>query len=318
MTKTVAFIFFLFASKILSAQTITEDEILALLKDSSDQKSSLLISAGAGNGVFSKKNNSLNADQESLNKIFYTTTVDYYHKSGLGLVLNSFFIPMNGNMRFYQADITSSYYYENKKIYTGVSYTRFFAAKNSPVAANPFKNGINGSVKWLKSWIRPGLQLQYSNGNSKEVFDTSFTVNFPAPPRVIKIVGDISTKINDFTMSFSGDHKFNFERLFSKNDELSLLSAISLNAGASKSSTTSTANISSTRKRKQPLANTKRSKTGNDHQPFALQSIALSTDFYYTIGRFFVEPQLYADYYLPATDTKRLAIIFSLQVGIGF
>lgn len=318
MTKTLTFFFFLFTSKILSAQTITEDDILALSKDSSGEKSSFLISIGMGNGVFSKKNNSLNADQESLNKIFYTTTADYYHKSGLGLTLNSFFIPISGSMRFYQADVTPSYFFENEKIYTGVSYTRFFAAKNATIAANPFKNGISGSFKWLKSWIRPSLQLQYSNGNSKEVFDTSFTVNLPAPPRVVHIVDNISSKINDFTVSFSGDHKFNFDRLFSKNDELSFVPAISLNAGASRSSRTNTANISFTRKRKQALANTKRSKTGNDRQPFALQSIALSTDFYYGIGKFFVESQLYADYYLPATDTKRLAAVFSLGVGIGF
>lgn len=317
MTKILTLTFFLTLSKVLSAQIITEDDVLALLKDSTGQTSSLIISVGAGNGVFSKKNNSLNADQESLNKIFYTTTADYYHKSGFGLTLNSFFIPISGSMRFYQADITPSYYFENKKIYTGVSYTRFFAAKNSSIAANPFKNGINGSFKWLKSWIRPGLQIQYSNGNSKEVFDTSFTVNFPLPPRVIRIVDNISSKINDFTIGFSGDHKFIFDRLFSKNDELSFVPAITLNAGASEISTTSTAIITSTRRR-QPVANTKRSKTGNDRMPFGLQSLALSTDFYYTIGRFFVQPQLYADYYLPKTDTKRLATIFSLNVGIGF
>lgn len=106
--------------------------------------------------------------------------------------------------------------------------------------------------------------------------------------------------------------------MFSKSDELIFVPAISLNAGASRSSTTSTANISSTRKKKQAPANTKRSKTGNDRQPFALQSVALSTYFYYTIGKFFVESQLYADYYLQATDTKRLATVFSLTVGMGF
>ncbi|MFN0082908.1 MAG: hypothetical protein ACKVOM_10365 [Ferruginibacter sp.] len=318
MIKIQTLTFFLAISKVLSAQSITEDDILALLKDSTGATSSLVVSVGAGNGVFSKKNNSLNADQESLSKIFYTTTVDYYHKSGFGLTLNSFFIPLGGSIRFYQADITPSYYYGNEKIYTGVSYTRFFAAKNSTIAVNPFKNGVNGSFKWLKSWIRPGVQLQYSNGNNNEVFDTSFTLNLPVQPRVIRIVDSISSKINDFTISFSGDHKFNFGKLFSKNDELSFVPAISLNAGVSKSSTTSTANVSFTRKRKQPLANIKRSKTGNDYLPFALQSIALSTDFYYTIGKFFVEPQVYADYYLPATDTKRLATVFSLNVGIGF
>ena len=319
MIKHFLFLVFLFLSKLLPAQTITEDDILSLLKDSADDNnsSSLIISANAGNGVFSKKNNSLNADQETLNKIFYSINVDYYHKSGFGLSINSSFIPEAGSLNFYQAGITPSYFYQNKNIYTGISYTHFFAGKNSAIAANPFENEFSGSFKWLKTWIRPGFQLQYSNGKSQDIYDSSKSLN-TSPPRVLRFVDTVNSTIRDFTASFSIDHKFVFEHLFAKNDELSFVSALALNAGSNKTSTVSTANLSITRKKKQPLASTKRSKTGNDNQCFKIQSIALSADFYYSIGKFFIEPQVYTDYYLPATDTKRLSTVFSMGIGVGF
>ena len=132
MFKTMCIILFVFLSGNLFAQAKIEDDLINLLKDSvnaNEKKSSLTLSEGAGNGVFSKKNNSLNADQEVLNKIFYTTTVDYYNKSGLGLTVNSTFVPENGNMNFYQAGLSPSYYYSSKNIYTGVSYTHFLLQK---------------------------------------------------------------------------------------------------------------------------------------------------------------------------------------------
>ncbi len=319
MFRTMCIILFVFLSGNLFAQAKLEDDLINILKDSvntNQKKSFIVISEGAGNGVFSKKNNSLNADQDVLNKIFYTTTADYRNKSGLGLTVNSTFVPENGNINFYQAGFSPSYYYENKKIYTGISYTHFFAAKNSTIAVNPFKNEISGLFRWVKSVIRPSVQLVYSHGKSKEIYDTSFTVNNPSPTHIVHVVDNINSKINDFTVSFSGDHKFNFERLFTKNDEFTFIPAIALNAGYSSSSTISTANFSSTRKKKS--ASTKRSTTASNQQSFAIQSIALSTDFYYGIGKFFVEPELYADYYLPATIYKRLATIFSLTAGINF
>ncbi len=319
MIRLIYFISFVFISGNLVAQSTIEDDFINLLKDSINtdfQKSSLSLGAGAGNGVFSKKNNSLNANQEVLNKIFYNITADYYNKSGLGLTLNSSFVPENGSMNFYQASLTPSYYYSRKYIYAGVSYTHFFTSKNSTVAVNPFINEISGSFKWLKSLIRPGVQLVYSNGKNKEVFDTSYTSTIPSPPHIVHVINNIISKINDFTLSFSGDHKFNFEGLFSKNDEFTFIPALTLNAAVTKSSTTNFTNISSQRKKR--TASTKRSLTGSNQQSFAIESIALSTDFYYSLGKFFVEPLVYADYYLPATHAKRLATIFSLTAGINF
>ncbi len=50
---------------------------------------------------------------------------------------------------------------------------------------------------------------------------------------------------------------------------------------------------------------------------FQLQSVAASFDFTYGIGKFFLQPNLYLDYYLPETTTNRFSTIFSVTAGVS-
>jgi hypothetical protein len=51
---------------------------------------------------------------------------------------------------------------------------------------------------------------------------------------------------------------------------------------------------------------------------FQLQSIAASVDLTYSIRKFFLQSNLYMDYYLPATTSKRLSIIYAVTAGLTF
>ena len=53
-----------------------------LMMDARKNKSYFDIGIGMGNGMFSIKNNTLNAGQAITSKLFYTPTLAYYHKSG--------------------------------------------------------------------------------------------------------------------------------------------------------------------------------------------------------------------------------------------
>jgi uncharacterized protein with PQ loop repeat len=61
-----------------------------------------------------------------------------------------------------------------------------------------------------------------------------------------------------------------------------------------------------------------KSLTQSANSAFALQSLALSLSTAYTIGNFSISPNLYIDYYLPATTENRLSTIFSLTIGYSF
>ena len=51
---------------------------------------------------------------------------------------------------------------------------------------------------------------------------------------------------------------------------------------------------------------------------FQLQSIAASFDFTYMYKKFFIEPVIYFDYYLPETTENRFSAIFSVNAGFSF
>ncbi|MBL0183686.1 MAG: hypothetical protein IPP96_15950 [Chitinophagaceae bacterium] len=48
------------------------------------------LNVGIGNGIFSLKNNSLNAGQSSTNKLFYTGSAGYYHLKRAGTCVTGF------------------------------------------------------------------------------------------------------------------------------------------------------------------------------------------------------------------------------------
>ena len=46
-----------------------------------------------------------------------------------------------------------------------------------------------------------------------------------------------------------------------------------------------------------------------------MQSAGVNLDLNYMIGNFNFEPQLYTDYYLPATESKRITMVFTVNIG---
>ena len=135
-------------------------------------------------------------------------------------------------------------------------------------------------------------------------------------PQVPRLVHDTtSNKSSYFSLSAGIDHEFNVFNVFDKNDELDITPSLVLNAGDDKLTITHTNaaynNLIKNSRRK-------RTNTATSNQKFQLQSVAAALDMTYTIGKFFVQPALYADYYLPTTTSKRLTLIYSLTIGLSF
>lgn len=51
---------------------------------------------------------------------------------------------------------------------------------------------------------------------------------------------------------------------------------------------------------------------------YQLQSIGLDLNCVYVMGRFYFDPDLYLNYYLPKTNDDRFAQIFNFNLGITF
>jgi hypothetical protein len=183
-----------------------------------------------------------------------------------------------------------------------------------------YQNDFYGYIKRAKGVLQPSLEFGYANGNYKEVTFISFKriIHLPNPPpngrdTVITITGRDSTdnKTSYFSVTPSIGHDFAFYGLFSKNDELDFEPYLLLNFGSDKLTQTHTNRIFD-----RPAFNPRKKASYSNN--FQVQSVAASVHLVYMIKKFFIDTNLYADYYLPQTTENRFTFIFELSAGFTF
>ena len=282
------------------------DEFLKMMKEQS--KNSVDISVGFGNGAFSSNNNAANATGVA-NQIIFTPSVIYHTKAGFSFGITGFLTSDSTNkLELYQTGITAAYDYYGKKVLAGFSYTRYLSDKNKYNTKSLYQNDFYGYIKRAKGILQPGLTSGFTNGNYKEVV----LVLRKRPLLGDTLVRDsTSNKASYFSVSGSVEHDFSFYKLFSKNDGLDFVPSLIINFGSDKLTQTHINKVFN----RQILSSRKRVEATNK---FQLQSVAASFDFTYGIGKFFLQPNVYLDYYLPETTATRFAAIFSVAAGVSF
>ena len=293
------------------------DEFLKLLDDS--KISYVDFSAGFSNGVFSLKNNSLNAGQAETKNIYYTTSASYFHKSGFGAGADIFFANDQGRMVGYQYAINPFYNYQGKKIAAGISYTRFINGTGTSFSVNPYKNDFYANLELEKPWYKPAVAFGFSSGKYREIYDSVFTYDIPGPtpPRTVRITDTIKTKLNYFSLSLSVSHKWSYKNLFEKKDQFEIRPAFMLNFSNQYINISHSNSLASRRPVVQKLLKAVFG-DGTLSEPFRLQSLAFLLDMSYSIGRFDFAPQLYSDYYFPQTSGNRFSFIYSMVISCAF
>ena len=283
--------------------------------DSIKQASSYFQAATTfGNSYFSTKNKNIDASQQS-NSFVFTPSVSYFNKSGLGLTASAYHIKGGGNSGFYQYSISPSYsYLKNGNIDATVSYTRYIIKKGYQEFASPFQNEFFGQVFIKKPWLQPGISGGFSNGAFTQYNKVDTVVN-----RTRRIFTDtVSTKLSDLTISAFVQHEFLFDGILNKDDELSITPQLIINAGKSIYTETHHNPFLTRIQKKGISGRLKHAGMVNEKTGFQVQSLALSTDVYYSVGKVGINPQLYLDYYLPSTTDKRFTAVYALQLSYSF
>ena len=282
------------------------DEFLKMMKEQS--KNSVDISVGLGNGAFSSSNNAANATGID-NQIIFTPSIIYHTKNGFSFGATGFLTSDSANkLELYQTGISAAYDYYGKKVLAGFSYTRYLSDKNKYNTKSLYQNDFYGYIKRAKGILQPGLTSGFANGNYKEVV----LVLRKRPLLGDTLVRDsTSNKASYFSVSGSVEHDFSFYKLFSKDDKLDFVPSLIVNFGSDKLTQTHLNKVFN----RQILSSRKRVEATNK---FQLQSVAASFDFTYGIGKFFLQPNVYLDYYLPETTATRFAAIFSVTAGVSF
>jgi hypothetical protein len=290
-----------------SIDSLEELKLLMELLDSIVKpKSYIEISVGIGNKLFSEKNNTINASQTEVNKLYYTPTLAYHYKNGFSISVTPYLTSDKGAIKLYQTALSPSYDFSNKKVSMGISYTHYFSDRK---AYNPnaiFKNDLYGSIKYKKWFLAPSLSIGYATGNFNEINAIGTSRIFYDTTKNI---------IRDFSLSAIVDHQFEFENIFNKNDGISITPQLMLNAGSEKFTTTHTNKIFASLPRR---ANKVRPLSQTANSPFTIQSLALALSAAYFIKNFSIQPNIYADYYLPQTTQQRLNTVFAITIGYTF
>ncbi len=291
------------------------DEFVKLFMNRS--RSYVDVNTGMGNRIFSLRNNALNAGQALTNKIFYTPSAGYFHKNGFAVSVSGFAAPDNGSLKMYQYAISPSYTYSSKNIVAGISYTRFIEGSQAGFETSPFTNDFYTSFQYKKTWLEPGIAFGFSFGKQVEYYDSSFwyTPPLPADPRIVHIRDTITTRLTGLSLTLSAGHTWSFWELINDKDGIQVQPVLMLNAGSQRWNTEHSSRLFNHFPR---LANflKRRFGDGSGSKKFKLQSAALSAKLTYFYGKFYLQPQLYLDYYLPATTEKRLTPLYSITAGV--
>ena len=344
--KSFCLLVILCASQVSHSQTTTKDtsvnyskEYIDSLTNSADfqkefndfvdsltgNKSYFDASVGISNRIFSLRNNAFNSQQVSTSKLTLTPALSYINKTGLGLSWTSFLIFDASNSGFYQHAITPSYdYVKSDSLSFGLSFTHYLINSSNSYSTTPFNNELYGYIIAKQGWLQPGLSIGWAGGKYKEIYskDTAITVIGPlGVPRLVKVTlrDTVKTTIKDFSVTGTLQHSFEWYNVFNDKDAFTLTPVLLLSAGSQHYTQTQSGAISLT---KYPLRIRRLGKSNNGgNTGLKFQSAGLSLSGNYEIGKFYISPQYYLDYYLPndlIAGEKRLNNIFSVTLGITF
>ena len=288
-------------------------------------RSYTLISLSAGQGYFNFAVRNTRRIKQ-VKKIIWSPTFGYYDKSGMGITFTSYMVHDSVKLNPYQFSIGPSYdYIKNRDLATGVSFMRYFTRKSLPFYTSPLQNELTGYFLWRKSWLQPGITANYGWGSRtqfirkdsifyKSLLSDAVTTNVLRDKDTVTIFRRNTKSIVDFSLAISIRHDFYWLNIFSKKDHIRFSPLLSLSAGTQKFGFNQTTGASGPLRIASLLNNT---------QDISLQQKfqVLSMDLYlrgeYSLGKFFIQPQILFDYYFPG-EGKKFTVMFSFNTGFMF
>ena len=278
----------------------------------------LLGSFAVGRGFFNYTSKST-ALIETRKNFTYIPTLGFFHKNGLSLTATGNIINDNNKPNLYQIAVSPGYdYLENRDLATGITYTRFFTKDSLSFYTTPLQNEIFAYFTYRKWWIRPTIALSYGWGNRKDYMEREELI------QDLRLLRSGVTRINstesisDFSVITSLRHDFYWLGVFSYKDHFRITPQVAFISGTQKFGFNQSANTYATilRTGANVLYNSENIYL-DDQLKFQPLSLTMFVRGEYSIGKFFIQPQLVFDYYFP-TDKDNFSTLFSVNLGMIF
>jgi hypothetical protein len=302
----------------LDYDDILMDDLESFLDSLLSPHSYFMGSVAIGKGYFNMKSKS-NLFLETAERFTYTPTIGYFHKGGLSMTATGNIINDEDKLNMYQFSITPGYdYLKNKDLATGFTYTRFFTRDSLSFYTTPLQNELYAYFTYRKWWVRPTVAFSYGWGSRTEYLEREELIQDLRLRRRGLIRVNATESISDFSMITSLRHDFYWLDILSYKDHLRFTPQLSFISGTQKFGFNQSANTYATviRTGANVLYNSENIYL-DDRLNFQPLSLTLFLRGEYSIGKFFIQPQLVLDYYFPAAD-KNFSTLFSFNLGFVF
>jgi hypothetical protein len=294
------------------------NELDLLLDSLTAPKSFALFNIGIGPSYFnyqSKESYLLTASK----KITYVPSLAYYSKTGLGISASTIVVNDGVNLNPFQFNVTGSYdYLKNNKFITGIALSHFFTKDSLPFYTSPLKNEIYSYFSYRKLWFKPSVAVSYGWGSrsayeEREEYITSLRLNLNGFTRI-----NTRESINDFNITGSVRHDFYWQDVIGKKDYIRVTPQIVFTSGTQKFGFNQASSTYTTVPRTGTNVLYSSDNIHLDDQMF-FQPLSLTTYLKaeYSMGRFFLQPQLILDYYFPAAE-KNFTTAVVMNAGVIF
>ena len=256
---------------------------------------------------------------ESSKRGIFSTTLGYYHKSGLGLTVSGNVTDDEEKLNLYQFTISPSFDFITSTNWTaGISYTRYITKDSLPFYTSPLQNEINailcGENPGCSREFPPASEVE-AGPNTKRRERFIERLRRRKPGSIVNVTNTNET-VADFLVTGFVRHSFYWMHVLHSKDHVKLTPQVSFSAGSQKFGFNG---VSSTYAVNRSKAATLISNSGDfsidDHMKFQPISLTLQLRPEYAFGKFFIQPQFILDYYIPS---ESLTPLFYLNAGVVF
>jgi hypothetical protein len=311
-------------SLLMMDTTMDYDDLLDDLGDFLDSllapRSYLLASLSAGGSYFKFKTRNY-TEIYSRKKFVITPTIGYYHKSGAGITFSGRIARDTERRRLYQYSITPSFdFIQSRKAVGGFSYTRYITKDSLSFYTSPLQNELSAYFLYRRSWIQPGIAANYGWGSRKDLQKRVRYIQLLNTRQIGTVVTTINTEedVADFSLTASLRHSFYWLDLSENKDYIKFTPMIAFESGTQRygfNQTTGT--YASTVRNTGDVKYNSGNVNLDDKMKFQPLSVTLYLRPEYSVGKFFIQPQVLFDYYFPA-DSKNFTTLFSVNTGFMF
>lgn len=282
----------------------------------SKPKSFFNVSLGIGTGIFSfEEKGTMFVTSEK--RLFFSPTLGYYHKTGLGITTAAFMLFDKNRVNAYQYAVSPSFDLIKRKFSAGIAYTHYFNKDSVEFYMTPIRDEIFAYFSYKNFWLRPGINLSYGWGSKTEYEKQQYLIYSRLLQRSQSYFITVKNveSVKDLSLTLSVRKDINWYDVFSKDDNVSFTPVVLLNMGTQNfgfNTSYTNAQNAAIRINGAP-SNSEISETTD----FALQSVSAILRAGFMKGRFLLQPQIFFDYALWDTE-KRFNTVYSVIVAVSF